>query len=147
EGRGEGGERGGRGHRLPDSLRFLKSPVYNWTKHYTYRELNQPINRFAHALRSTGFNLGDRVAILLPNIPQFIIAFYGALKAGSVAVLIPPPESPDEWKRQIAESAVHALIALTPHADLARSLQVHLNIPPPTNISCPSSASSATAGW
>ncbi|MCS6963878.1 AMP-binding protein [Thermoflexus sp.] len=116
-------------------------------KALTYWELNRQVNRFAHALRSTGFNLGDRIAILLPNIPQFIIAFYGALKAGSVAVLIPPPESPDEWKRQIAESAVHALIALTPHADLARSLQVHLNIPPPTNISCPSSASSATAGW
>lgn len=120
---------------LPDLLRSAArrfpqhSAIYFGNARYTYRELNQEANRFAHALRSLGLNLGDRVAILLPNLPQFIIAFYGTLKAGGVAVLISPQESPDEWKRQIAESAVHAMVGLTAHADLARSLQVHLNIP------------------
>jgi len=96
---------------------------------YTYRELNREVNRFAHALRSLGLNIGERVAILLPNLPQFIIAFYGTLKAGGVAVLLPPGEDEEELKRQIADAEVRILITLTTQADAMRRLQRELGIP------------------
>jgi len=47
-------------------------------------------NRFAHALHKLGVNKGDRVAIVLPNIPQFVIGVYGTLKAGGVVVSTMP---------------------------------------------------------
>src|SRR6266849_9854163 len=56
----------------------------------SYRELDLLSNRFAHALREAGIQMGDRVAIMLPNVPQCIIAFYGTLKAGAVVVLGSP---------------------------------------------------------
>jgi long-chain acyl-CoA synthetase len=96
---------------------------------YTYRELNREVNRFAHALRSLGLNMGERVAILLPNLPQFIIAFYGTLKAGGVTVLLPPGEDEEELKRQIADAEVRILITLTTQADAMRRLQRELGIP------------------
>ena len=49
----------------------------------TYRELNSYADRFAAALAKLGVKSGDRVAVMLPNSPQFAIAFYGALKIGA----------------------------------------------------------------
>jgi long-chain acyl-CoA synthetase len=52
----------------------------------TYAQLNGAANQVANALRAAGLKQGDRVGIMLPNIPQFPIVFFGALKAGCVAV-------------------------------------------------------------
>ncbi|NVM57816.1 MAG: AMP-binding protein, partial [Desulfobacterales bacterium] len=52
----------------------------------TYRELNLRANRVANGLRGLGVVKGDRVAIMLPNIPEFVYAFLGTLKLGAVAV-------------------------------------------------------------
>src|SRR5512133_503010 len=52
----------------------------------SYAQLAHHANRFALALQSLGVNKGDRVAIALPNIPQYPMAFYGALLAGAVVV-------------------------------------------------------------
>ena len=49
----------------------------------SYRELDLLSNRCAHALRGLGLQRGDRVAVILPNVPQCVIAFYGVLKAGA----------------------------------------------------------------
>ena len=54
----------------------------------TFSEVFQLANRFANALASLGVKKGDRVAIHLPNCPQFVIAYYGALKTG--AIFTPP---------------------------------------------------------
>jgi long-chain acyl-CoA synthetase len=54
----------------------------------SYRELHDASNRLANALRSLGVARGDRVAIYLPNIPEFAIVYLGALKAGAVALSI-----------------------------------------------------------
>lgn len=64
----------------------------------TYAQLNAQADRFAAGLQSLGVKASDRVAVFLPNSPQFIIAFYGALKAGAVVVptnpRIPPMSLP-----------------------------------------------------
>src|SRR5262249_46357228 len=52
----------------------------------SYVQLSALVDRFAHALLGLGLRRGDRVALCLPNMPQYPIAFYGVLKAGGVAV-------------------------------------------------------------
>ncbi|KKU36703.1 MAG: Long-chain acyl-CoA synthetase [Candidatus Azambacteria bacterium GW2011_GWF2_46_32] len=53
-------------------------------KKISYRELNRLSDAFALALMRFGVKKGDRVALLLPNVPQFVIAYYGALKAEAI---------------------------------------------------------------
>ena len=55
---------------------------------FTYNEINELSNKFANALIKLGVKKGDRVALLLPNIPQFPIALYGILKAGAISVAV-----------------------------------------------------------
>ncbi len=52
----------------------------------TYRELNAASNQFANALTNAGIKPGQKVALMLPNIPQFVICFYGIVKAGAAVV-------------------------------------------------------------
>lgn len=77
-----------------------------------YRELDRLSNRFAHALRARGLQPGDRVAIILPNIPQCIIAFYGALKAGGVVAMGSPLSTEAEITHQLRDSGARILLTL-----------------------------------
>ena len=52
----------------------------------TYAQLDEMTARFAGLLKSKGFEHGDRVGIMLPNVPYFAIAYYGTLRAGGVVV-------------------------------------------------------------
>ena len=52
----------------------------------TYRRLNELADRFATALYQLGVRKGDRVALMLPNSPHFVIAFFGAMKIGAIVV-------------------------------------------------------------
>jgi long-chain acyl-CoA synthetase len=79
----------------------------------TYRALNAAANRFAHALLSFGLKRGDRVALMLPNCPQFLIAFYGTLKAGGIVTAINPLYTPRELEYQLNDAEVETLVALT----------------------------------
>jgi long-chain acyl-CoA synthetase len=87
----------------------------------TYRRLNHEVNRFANALLAMGLHKGDRVMVLLPNLPQFVISFYGTLKAGGVAVFTLPLNSPNELLRQIKDSGARALVTSNHFADLAQT--------------------------
>ena len=68
--------------------------------------------RLAGALRGLGLEKGGRVAMLLPNVPQFIIAFNGILAAGGVAVPINPLNPVEEVARELNETGAESLIAL-----------------------------------
>jgi long-chain acyl-CoA synthetase len=52
----------------------------------TYAQLNEATARVAGLLRERGVGLGDRVGVMLPNVPDFAVAYYGALRAGAVVV-------------------------------------------------------------
>jgi long-chain acyl-CoA synthetase len=75
-----------------------------------YRELDDLSTRFAHGLRGLGIKMGDRVAIVLPNIPQCVIAFYGALKAGAVVVLGNLLLHEQELRRQLQDTGARVLL-------------------------------------
>jgi len=78
----------------------------------SYRRLDREANRFAHGLLALGLARGDRVLLLLPNLPQMVISFFGTLKAGGVAVFATPLSEPDELLRQIRDSGAHFLVTL-----------------------------------
>jgi long-chain acyl-CoA synthetase len=94
--------------------------------HISYRRLDQEANRFAHALRSLGVENGDRVMLLMPNLPQMVIAFYGALKAGAAAVFSLPTTQPNELLRQIRDSGSSVLVTMTRFDDLIHQIRTQL---------------------
>ncbi len=59
-------------------------------KRLSYRQIKDLSDRFAAAIRNLGVAKGDRAALVLPNSPQFIISYYGLLKAGAVVVPLNP---------------------------------------------------------
>ncbi len=79
----------------------------------TYRELDESANRFANALQSLGVQKGDRVAIMLPNMPQQVIGFYGALKAGATVVNTNPTYTPRELQHQLHDSGAQTIIIMS----------------------------------
>ena len=85
----------------------------------SYRNLDREANRFAHGLLAKGIERGDRVMLLLPNLPQMILAFFGTLKAGAVAVFATPLSEPDELVRQIRDSGARFLVTLPDLAEVA----------------------------
>ena len=78
----------------------------------TYSELDSLSDKFASALASMGVRKSDRVAIWLPNIPQFIIAYYGILKAGAVVTAISPLHREREVEYQLNDSKAETMITL-----------------------------------
>ncbi|MCB2261720.1 MAG: AMP-binding protein [Candidatus Thiosymbion ectosymbiont of Robbea hypermnestra] len=58
------------------------------SKEFSYQQLNDFTNKMANVLRQMGIKVGDRVAILMPNIPAFVIAYHGIQKAGAIAVTL-----------------------------------------------------------
>src|SRR2546428_3118696 len=79
----------------------------------TYAELDRLADRFAAGLQSLGVRKGDRVALLLPNCPQFVIAFYGALRAGAVVVPCNPLYTSPGLQRQLADSGTETVVGLS----------------------------------
>ena len=79
----------------------------------TYREFYEDSERFGRALVDK-FNIkkGDKVAIYLPNTPQFAIAFYGAIKVGAIVTPMNPLYTAREVARQLKDSGAKVLVAL-----------------------------------
>jgi long-chain acyl-CoA synthetase len=79
----------------------------------SYRALDRATDRFAAALRGLGFRRGDRLAIALPNLPQYPIALYGAFKAGVTAVQVNPLYRGDDLAFLLRDSNAKAVLTLT----------------------------------
>ena len=70
-------------NRIPDKLAFKFGP-----KTYTYKEMNEYVNRLANGLLARGIDKGDKIGIMMKNSDLFVMAFYAIMKAGAVAVPI-----------------------------------------------------------
>ncbi len=89
----------------------------------TYAELLRQCRRAANAFRSLGLAKGDRAAIMLPNCPQAVVAYYGALMAGLTVVMTNPLYTERELHVQLADSGARAIVALDllmPRVEAAR---------------------------
>jgi benzoate-CoA ligase family protein len=80
----------------------------------TYAGLRERVNRVGNALSGLGVEMEQRVAILLPNQPEFVAAFFGAAKIGAVAVPISTAVTADEQVFLLQDSRARALVASGP---------------------------------
>lgn len=77
----------------------------------TYRDLEEQILRAANGLRKLGVRAGDRVAIVLPNCPQHVVAFYAVLRLGAIVVEHNPLYTPRELRHQFEDHGAKVAIA------------------------------------
>ncbi len=78
----------------------------------SYQELQELVDRCAAALYALGLRPGDRLALLLPNLPQYPIAFYGALKLGLIVVQLSPLASANELAQLLSDSGAETVVTL-----------------------------------
>ncbi|MGA2973588.1 MAG: long-chain fatty acid--CoA ligase [Candidatus Bathyarchaeia archaeon] len=86
--------------------------VYFSDREITYRELDKLADRFGAALQDVGIRKGDRVAIYLPNLPQFVFAYYGALRVGAIVVTASPLYKERELAHILTDSGAKVLLCL-----------------------------------
>ncbi|WP_353827147.1 long-chain-fatty-acid--CoA ligase [Agromyces sp. SYSU T0242] len=77
----------------------------------SYRDLGEQIDRAAEGLRRLGVRAGDPVAIVLPNCPQHIVAFYAVLRLGAIVVEHNPLYTPRELRHQFEDHGARVVIA------------------------------------
>ncbi len=93
--------------RFPD-----RTALEFYSRRIPYRELDDLTDRFAQALIRLGVRKGDRVAIMLPNCPQAVIGYFGALKAGACVVQTNPLYVSDEIAHQVRDAGAETILAL-----------------------------------
>ena len=78
----------------------------------TYSELGELVNKAADAFTKLGVKKGDSVAIMLPNCPQFIISYFGALKCGATVTPVNPLAKPKELRIYLQDTGAETIVAL-----------------------------------
>lgn len=114
---------------VPPSLDYPEIPLYRllddaaaangdrpctsfFGRKLSYRQIKRHSDALAASLQRLGVAAGDRVALLLPNSPQFVIAYYGILKAGAVVVALNPLASHDELTVLLNDAESETLITI-----------------------------------
>ncbi len=87
-----------------------RTAVVFYGRSISYRELREATDRLACALARLGLKKGDRVALYLVNSPQFIIAYFAALKCGAIVTPISPVYTSHEVRYQLEDSGARAVI-------------------------------------
>ncbi len=106
----------------PDTLASIMPGRFGETQ-LTFKEMDALANRLANALVDLGVRKGDRVALYMPNCPQFMIAYYAILKAGAVVVATSPLYSPREVEHQLNDSGAETIILLSMFYQLVRDVK------------------------
>ncbi|OPY07019.1 MAG: Long-chain-fatty-acid--CoA ligase [Syntrophaceae bacterium PtaB.Bin095] len=99
-----------------DALIFMGTRI-------TYRELEGLVNRFARALTALGVKRGDKVAMILPNVPQLVIAEYAVFRIGGVNVMNNPLYTEKELTHQLNDSDSTVLVTLDMFHPVAAKLR------------------------
>jgi long-chain acyl-CoA synthetase len=89
----------------------------------SYGQLDRESTAFAAALASLGVGKGDRVAVLLPNCPQFLVAEFGIWKAGGVVVAVNPTYSEREIEQVLDSTQAQTVVTLTPFYKRIKAVQ------------------------
>ena len=95
----------------------------------TYRELMDQIRRTAAGLAERGIRKGDVVSIWAPNVPDWPIAFFGAVRIGAIVHTSNPVSTPEELAFQLTDGNAKILITVNALADKARAAIAHTNKP------------------
>ena len=115
---------------VPKNIDYPKAPLYYFLEQsaekypdkpctifkgaiITYKEMNEITDRVAAALADMGVKKGDRVGIFMPNTPQFVMAYFGILKAGGVVVATNPLYTPTEIVHQASDAGIEVMFVMT----------------------------------
>lgn len=114
---------------IPKSIAYEEKPLYDFLlesgdkfrdkralhflgKEMSFKELLSKAKQMAHFLQSKGLKKGDRVASMLPNTPQAVITYYGALLAGGIVVQVNPLYTERELTYQVKDAGAKYIICL-----------------------------------
>jgi len=89
----------------------------------SYGQLDQLSDQFANALVAMGVKKGERVALVMPNIPQFVVAEFGVWKAGAVAACINPLYTEYEMEHALNECGAETAVVMTLFYDKVKHVQ------------------------
>jgi long-chain acyl-CoA synthetase len=115
---------------VPQTIEYPKAPLFHFLEEaarkypdractifngavISYKEMNAQTDHMAAALVELGVKKGDRVGIFMPNTPQFVIAYFGILKAGGVVVAVNPTYPPDEVLTPVNDANIEIMFTLT----------------------------------
>ena len=79
----------------------------------SYKEMNDLTDRIAAAITDLGIKKGDRVGIFMPNTPQFVMVYFGILKAGGVVVATNPLYTPPEIEHQASDAGIELMFVMS----------------------------------
>lgn len=130
---------------VPETIPYPRVPVFHFLQEAARKYPQQPCtvfrgdmlpyaavdslsDRLAAGLAAQGLRKGDRVGICLPNLPQFVVAFYAVLKAGGVVVAMNPQYRLRELEYQVRDSGVEILIGLSSAYELFQSARDHTGL-------------------
>ncbi|MEI2692304.1 MAG: AMP-binding protein [Anaerolineae bacterium] len=94
----------------------------------SYGQLDQLSDQFANALIAMGVKKGDRVALVMPNIPQFVVAEFGAWKAGAIAACINPLYTEYEMEHALNECGAETAVVMTLFYDKVKRVQAKTKV-------------------
>jgi len=95
---------------------------------WSYARLDTDSQAFAAALQALDLAAGARVAIMMPSIPQYLVAMLGVLRAGLIVVNVNPLYTPHELKHQLTDSGAEAIIVLAQFAATLQEVKDQTNV-------------------
>ena len=108
--------------------RYADRTAYRYMgQDYTFGEVEQQSRAFAAWLQAQGLKPGERVALMMPNVPQYPIAVAGVLRAGGVVVNVNPLYTPRELQHQLQDAGARMLVILENFAHVYQ--QVRAQVP------------------
>jgi len=130
---------------IPTSLSYPAVPIFHFLENsaqkypdkactifkgaeISYQEMSRITDELAQALVDLGVKKGDRVGILIPNTPQFVMAYFGVLKAGGIVVATNPQYSGREIVHQANDSGMELMILMSNYYELVKSVQPETGI-------------------
>ena len=130
---------------VPTTIEYPKAPLFHFLEDaarkypdractifkgavVTYKEMNEISNRVAAALVDMGVKKGDRVGIFMPNSPQFVMAYYGILKAGGSVVATNPLYTPPEIEHQASDAGLEYMFVMTNFYETIKKAQPNTKI-------------------
>ncbi len=131
---------------VPYEVRYPRIPIHYMLRHQadcnpdraaiwfygneiTYWELNLTAVRFANALLDLGVKKGDRVGLMLPNCPQFVIAFYALVSIGAIVTNVNPIYTPSELEAIISTTDMSAIISIDGAIPTIKAVTERVDIP------------------
>lgn len=107
--------------------RAAKPAILSGDRTVRYQDLYESVNRMGGALRELGVRMEERVAILLPDSPEWVFAFYGAMKIGAVAVPLNTMLLPKDYEYLLNDSRARVLVVDPSLLD--RITEIHGSLP------------------